>query len=58
MNSSLKEKIESKDLNEGEDNANPRQNFTCDKCGFNATSLAILVKHKTNEHNPVLSCDR
>ena len=35
-----------------------KENFYCDKCGFNASSLAILVKHKTNKHNPVLSCDQ
>ena len=31
--------------------------LTVVKCGFNTNSLAILVKHKTDEHNPVLSCD-
>ena len=52
----MKEPINSKDLKLDE-NSKTKDNFNCDKCGFNTNSLAILVKHKTNEHNPVLSCD-
>ena len=51
VNSSLNEKLEIKD------NAKTTRNFVCDKCGVNTSSLTILVKLKTNEHNPVLSCD-
>ena len=55
-NSSLKELINSKDLKLDE-NSKTKDNFNCDKCGFNTNSPAILVKHKTNEQNSVLSCD-
>ena len=34
--------------------------FICDKCGFNTSALPLLIKHKTNEHNNLMSnsqCD-
>ena len=52
----MKKPINLKDLNHDE-SSKTKENLNCDKCGFNANSLAILVKHKTNEHNPILSCD-
>ena len=55
FHSSYKEKVKA---NDNEDDAKTRQDFNCDKCGFKTSSLATLVKHKTNEHNPVLSCDQ
>ena len=46
-----------KDIKDDE-NAKQRDNFVCDKCGFNTSSLPLLIKHKTNEHNPVMSCNQ
>ena len=46
-----------KDVKDDE-NAKQRDNFICDKCGFNTSSLPLLIKHKTNEHNPVMSCNQ
>ena len=55
-NSSLKEPINAKDVKLDE-NSKTNDSFDFDKCGFNTNILAILVKHKTNQHYPVLSCD-
>ena len=41
-----------------DENAKQRDNFICDKCGFNTSSLPLPIKHKTNEHNPVMSCNQ
>ena len=40
-----------------EENNVLRGDFECDKCNFSTTDLSILVKHKANEHKPVMKCD-
>ena len=41
-----------------EENNVLKGDFECDKCDFRTTSLSILVKHKANEHKPIMSCDQ
>ena len=64
FNSSLKEKTKmSYYKNEivsakiEEDNV-LKGDFKCDKCDFSTADLSILVKHKANEHKPIMSCDQ
>ena len=52
-----KQKELTKDVKDHE-NANQRDNFICDKCGFSTSTLPLLIKHKTNEHNPIMSCNQ
>ena len=40
-----------------EENNVLRGDFKCDKCNFSTTELSILVKHKANEHKPVITCN-
>ena len=55
----LKQKVDSNNKISKDDNDDKlRENFVCDKCGYNESTLALLVKHKTSKHNPVLSCDQ
>ena len=32
--------------------------YQCDKCEYSTSSLGILVKHKADEHKPIVACDK
>ena len=55
--SKQKEHTNLKDVKDHE-HGKQRDNFICDKCGFNTSALPLLIKQKTHEHNPFMSCDQ